>query len=360
VAGSLSAVPFDIHRLEPQGNPVALVEHVAIKGNSAAANFSLGKNGTLVYRTGDDATAQVRTLVWVDRQGHEESVGAPQRAYVYPRLSPDGTRIALDIRDQENDIWVWDIAHRNLKQLTFDPGFNRGGVWSPDGKRIAFSVESNGSENLYWQSADGTGKPERLTEGPTSQFPTSFNRDGTRLIFSEPSTRPSDIAVVNTTGDRRAELLLHGPQSENNGELSPDGRWLAYSSDESNRQDEVYVRPFPNVDGGLWKVSTNGGTRPAWSRDGRELFYYQLPGKIVAVPIHPGPTFAADTPHVVVNGRYEAPQDGRTYDVSSDGKRFLMIKNATTSLTSSGAAPPSQLVVVTNWFEELKARVPTK
>lgn len=254
---------------------------------------------------------------------------------------------------------VWDIAQRNLKQLTFDPGFNRGVVWSPDGKRIAYAVESNGSENVYWQSADGTGKTEPLTDRGTSQLPTSFTPDGMRLLFNEPSTFPSDIGVVNVTGDRRAELVLHGPQSESDGEVSPDGHWLAYTSNESN-QDEVYVRPFPNVDGGRWKVSTNGGTRPAWARDKSELFYFQPPGKIVAVPIHLEPTFAASTPHVVVDGRYESTLASRSYDVSLDGKRFLMIKNATAVSTSSGAAQPSQLWVVQNWFEELKARVPTK
>jgi eukaryotic-like serine/threonine-protein kinase len=132
-------------------------------------------------------------------------------------------------------------------------------------------------------------------------------------------------------------------------DISPDGRWLAYQSDES-KQDEIYVRPFPNVDSGRWQVSTGGGTRPAWARNGRELFYYQAPGKILAVPIQPGAAFASGTPQVVVNGQYAVAQPGRTYDLSPAGKRFLMIKDAT----------PSQLVVLLNWLNELKARVPTK
>jgi serine/threonine-protein kinase len=155
--------------------------------------------------------------------------------------------------------------------------------------------------------------------------------------------------------------LLHG-QSEINGEISPDGKWLAYESDES-KQAEVYVRPFPNIDGGRWQVSTVGGTSPAWARSGRELFYYvglpSGPGRIMAVPFQPGTTLAFGTPHVVVDGQYLGPRPGRAYDVSPDGKRFLLIKDATPT-TSSSSPPPSQLVVVLNWSEELKQRVPTR
>jgi len=145
---------------------------------------------------------QRRTLVWVERQGREEPLGVPERAYAYPRISPDGTKLALDIRDQENDIWVWDLVrHGPLMRLTFDPGFNRGGVWSPDGKRIAFSAERDGSEHVYWQAADGTGSPERLTDRPGPTFPLAFTPDGTRLIFSESVIPPYDLGVVNLTGD---------------------------------------------------------------------------------------------------------------------------------------------------------------
>jgi eukaryotic-like serine/threonine-protein kinase len=165
------------------------------------------------------------------------------------------------------------------------------------------------------------------------------------------------------TGDHHAELLLHGPQSELNGEISQDGKWLAYESDES-KQAEIYVRPFPNVEGGRQQVSTGGGTRPLWARSGRELFYYVgnvggSTAKIMAVSVQPGTTLTFGTPQVVVDGRYLTPQAGRTYDVSRDGKQFLMIKDATPT-TSSSAPPPSQLVVVLNWTEELKARVPAK
>jgi eukaryotic-like serine/threonine-protein kinase len=253
------------------------------------------------------------------------------------------------------------MRHGPLTRLTVDPGVQRqrGGVWSPDGRRIAFSATRAGSENLYWQAADGTGTPERLTDRSTLQVPTSFTPDGTRLIFFEQGagSKPA-LGVVNLTGDRHADPLLPGPQAALNGEVSPDGKWLAYQSDESKQADEVYVRPFPNVDGGRVQVSIGGGTSPAWARSGRELFYYVAPGKIMAVSVQPGTTLTFGTPHVVVDGRYLTPQIGRNYDVSPDGKRFLLIKDATPASTSSSAPTSSELVVVLNWSEELKRLVP--
>jgi serine/threonine protein kinase/Tol biopolymer transport system component len=366
--GVLRAVPFDADHLEVRGSPVPIADHVATKQGGGAfpsASFAVAESGTLAYRRGEgQGLNPLRTLVWVDRHGHEEALGVPPRTYAYGRLSPDGAKLALDIRDQESDIWVWDLArHGPLTRLTFDPGVNRGGVWSPDGRRIAFSAERDGTENIYWQAADGAGTPERLTDRPNPQTPNSFTPDG-RILFSEPSNTPFDVGMINFTGERRADLLLHGPQSENNPEVSPDGKWLAYESDEST-QAEVYVRPFPNVDGGRWQVSNGGGTRPAWSRSGRELFYdVAVQGgstaKIMAVPVNLGTTLTFGAPQVVVDGRYLTPQAGRTYDVSLDGKRFLMIKDATPASTSGPPPPPSQLVVVLNWMEELKARVPKK
>jgi serine/threonine-protein kinase len=192
-AGSLRAVPFDVDRLELRGNPVAVVEHVATKGPLAAANFAVAKNGTLVYRTGDAQGGANRTLVWVDRLGHEEPLGVPLRAYAYPHLSPDGTKLALDVRDQESGIWVWDLVrHGPLTRLTLDTGVHRGGIWSlPDGRRIAFSAERDGAENIYWQAADGTGTAERLTDRPKPSVPQAFTPDGTRLLFVEPTVAPS-------------------------------------------------------------------------------------------------------------------------------------------------------------------------
>src|SRR5262249_18403924 len=161
VDGILRGVAFDRDHLEVHGTPVSLVEHVATKsavGTPQVSNFAVSRNGTLVYRAGDFEAPhdQQRTLVWVDRSGREEAVGVPNRTFAYARMSPDQSKIAFDIRDQESGIWVWDvIRHGPLTRLTFDLGAHRGAVWSPDGRRVAFSIEREGKENIYWQLADG-------------------------------------------------------------------------------------------------------------------------------------------------------------------------------------------------------------
>ena len=351
-AGTLRAVRFDLGRLEVLGNPVAVVEGVVTK-SGGAASFSISANGTLTYVAGQAAIAR-RSVVWVDRQGREEETNVPPRAYAYARLSPDGGRVALDIRDDQNDVWTWDLTRKTLTRLTFDPGVNRAPVWTPDGTRIAFSIAARGTESVFIQAADGSGTPTRVTPEQGIFLATSFTPDGKQLLVHPSAAAPYDIQIVDIEAKTPPRPLLVEPYSESNGVVSPDGRWLAYQSNESGR-DEIYVRPFPDVNSGRWQVSATGGTRPLWSRDGRELFYFLPPGIIMSAPIEPGSTFAAGTPAAVVKGNYLAPQTGRMYDVSPDGQRFLLIKG---SRAEGEAPPPPQLIVVQNWLEELKRLVP--
>jgi serine/threonine-protein kinase len=227
---TLRAARFDLERLEVRGEGMPVVERVATKV-SGAASVGVSLTGTLAYLRGVATVASERTLAWIDRQGREEPIlGVPVRAYVYPRLSPDGIRVALDIRDRENDTWVLDLNRQTptLQQLTFDPGMNRGVAWSHNGTHIAFSIQRDGTENIYWQSADGTGRPERLTEGKRAQLPTGFTHDGKYLLFMEPATPPYDINMVGLA-DGKIQPLLSSPKfNEMNGEVSPNGRWLAY------------------------------------------------------------------------------------------------------------------------------------
>jgi len=349
---NLFAIPFDLDTLTVTGGPVPLVEGVFRAAVTASANYGISDGGSLVYVAGSRVTAQ-RTIVWVDRQGREEAIKVPPRRYAYARLSPDGTRVALGIQDAENDIWIWDLRRETLARLTFDPGFNRGPVWTPDGKRLAFSVQRGSAENIYWQAADGSGAPEPLTEIPNvSIMPHAFSPDGAQLLFEEINT-PRDISLLRLDGKRETKPLVQTSFSEDSPDISPDGRWLAYESTESGR-DEIYVRPFPDVNSGRWQISTGGGTRPLWSPNGRELFYYVDPGTLMAVRIEPGTAFTAGSPAVVFRGQYFSGTVGRQYSVSPDGRRFLMIKNA----ASAGNAPPPQIIVVQNWFEELKRRIP--
>ena len=184
VAGTLWAVAFDLRRLEVRGDPVPVLQRVVTK-SSGAASFSVAQNGSLVYVAGDLADNAPRTLVWVDRQGREEALKAPPRAYVSPRISPDGTRVAVDALDQEQDIWIWDLTRHTLTRFIFDAALDSSPVWTLDGRRLVFTSARNGPLNLFWQAADGTGPIERLTENVNSQFSTSVSPDGTRLLLWE-------------------------------------------------------------------------------------------------------------------------------------------------------------------------------
>jgi serine/threonine-protein kinase len=372
VSGALRAVRFNPVTLEVLSDSVAVAEQVMTPG-SVAAEFSVSRQGTLVYVPGGSTVGATRSLVWVNRHGQEEPIKAPPRAYQIPRLSPDGTRVALDIRDQELDIWIWDFAGQTLTRLTDAPATDVWPVWTPDGRRIIFSSSRTGIANLFWQAADGTGSVERLTTSPNAQYPTAIAPDGTRLIVSEtvpeasgdlrvlrlegPSERPGATpAKPPAAGARQTEPLLDTPFNEQNGEISPDGRWLAYQSNESGKF-QISVRPFPNVQDGRLPISPSGGTRPVWARSGQELFYLDATNAVTAVAVRTTPAFSAGAQTKLFDGRYTPPGSGRTYDVSLDGQRFLMIKD-----TASGdqTSTPASMVVVLNWVEELKSRVPTK
>jgi len=261
------------------------------------------------------------------------------------------------VLDQDDDLWIWSLTRRTLTRLTFDPGPDRGPVWTPDGRRIVFSSSRGGRPNLFWQAADGTGTPERLTEGPYSQFASSISADGTRLVFDEFGQTGIDVRMVTLDGERRAVSLIATTFSEQSSDLSSDGRWMAYQSTESGR-DEVYVRPFPNVDGGRWQLSSGGGTNPLWAHNSRELFYVDPEGRIVAVPIQLDSGFSAGSPRVIVDRPFAAALRGfgaRMYDVSPDGQRFLLVKPVD---GAQQKAPPPQIIVIQDWHEELKRLVP--
>jgi len=359
LSGNLMAVPFDVKRLETTGPPVPVVEGVRGRSDVGEAGFAVSRTGFLVYAPGVTSVGAQRTLVWVDRTGREEPITAPARNYTYLRVSPDGTRVALDIRDQENDIWVWDLTRQNLTRLTFDPRADRSPVWTLDGRRIFFSSQRASAEgSLYWQASDGTGQAERLVESPNQQLPQAVSPDGKQLLFRDLSVESFADVDMLSLDDRKVTPLLQTTFGEQNPDVSPDGRWIAYESNESGAN-EIYVRPFPAVDTGRWQVSTGGGTRPVWARSGRELFYVVGADavRMMALPVQTGATFSAGTPRVLFEGRYVATPDrsGRTYDVSPDGQRFLMIKNAAVEVTTS--LVPS-FVFVLNWFDELRRIAP--
>jgi serine/threonine-protein kinase len=304
----------------------------------------------------DFETTIARTLVWVDREAREEPLSAEPRAYTYPRISPDGTQAAIDIRDQEHDIGIWDFARQMLTRFTFDAGRDRFPVWTPEGRLILFSSGRYGGRDIFGKAADGTGAAEQLTDSLSTKGPLSISPDGKQLVYWESTSESAtDLRVLSLEGERSSKALLATEFTEQNGVFSPDGRWMAYQSNESG-QFEIYVRPFPNVNEGRWPISIGGGTRPLWGPGGRELFYLGPGGRLMVVPVQTTPNFTAGTAEILFERSYYAGGagiSGRTYDISPDGQRFLMIKE------SDDTSTPQSMTVVLNWFEELKARVPT-
>ena len=358
---TLLAVPFDVDRLDVTGGPVPLVEGVSRAFRTGAANADIARTGALVYLPGGGSGAVRRTLVWVDREGNEEPLATPPRPYIYPRLSPDGTRVSLSATDEENDLWTWDLARGTLARLTFTPEGEAYSAWMPDGQRVVFGSSRDGVNNLYWRAADGTGTVERLTESPNGQNPYTISPDGARVVFRETSPGTgADLHVLTLDDERRVAPLIVTEFSEVNAEISPDGQWLAYESNASG-QNQVYVRPFPNVDaGGLWQISTAGGRRPLWGPDGRELFYTTEAG-VMGVMVETDRGFTPGTPALVVQGPYfgiaSGGRPGRTYDIAPDGQRFLMLTQGAPA-DAADFAGLTQFHVVLNWHQELLERVP--
>jgi serine/threonine-protein kinase len=298
--------------------------------------------------------------MWINRQGKEETINAPPRSYAAARISPDGIRVALEIRDQEYNIWIWDLARQTLTRLTDGHSVDSSPVWTADSSRIIFMSAPDGFGNLYWQAANKTGPVERLTMSlHLPQAPTSISPDGSRLVFTEGTPNSSaDILMMTMDGKRPTEPLIQNTKYRQlNAEISPNGHWIAYESNESGTN-QVYVRPFPKVDGGHEQVSTGPvGTRPLWARNGRELFYAAA-NRLMVVPVQTGgQTFRAGNPAKVFDYPLVIPGlPGRSFDISPDGQRFLVIKDATNDQSST--ATPASMVVVLNWLEELKQRVP--
>jgi eukaryotic-like serine/threonine-protein kinase len=344
-AATLNAVSFDRDRLAVAGDPIPVVDGILTSESSLAAHFAFSSIGTLVYvpaSVGDAA----RRLVWVDRSGASVPLPTPARPYSLPRLSPDGRHIVAQVEGINNEIWLWDTARAALTRLTLE-GSSSQPVWSPDGKTLTFNAVRGNTQGLFEKAIDGSAKEERL--GSTaSGVPHSWSPDGQWLSFhtATPTTR-RDLWLLPRDGDRTPRLLLGTPHDERVAMFSPDGKWLAYLSDESGRE-EVYVQAFPSS-GGRWQVSTDGGSEPVWARSGRELFY-RSGNTLMSVDIEAKPTFSAGVPKRLFESRFVSNVGRANYDVSVDGKQFLMVEAIGSDTRTT------QVNVVQEWFEELKRR----
>ena len=355
--GTLYAAPFDLQRLEVRAAPVPVLQEIAANPGPGTAQIDISGagsgTGTLVYLAGKGGAAQ--QLAWMDASGKKTPL-LTATVPITPRLSPDGKLIAVS---SKRDISIYDPQRGASTQITFTAADgNNNPVWTPDGKHLVYAS----SKGVWWTRADGSTQPVRLLETKTFATPASFTPDGKRLAFYQTGdgtppdiwVLPLDISDLDHPKPGTPEAVVHSPMPEMDPAFSPDGRWLAYVSAESGDL-QVYVRPYP-AEGGKWHISTSTGRFPVWSKNGKELFYETLDGRIMVVEYAAGGgTFSAGTPHpwsttpVFVTGPYQ------NLDLAPDGKRFLTISGESAVFGDSASL---HAVFVVNFFDELKRRLP--
>jgi serine/threonine-protein kinase len=340
------AAPLNLSKLEMTESPVQVVQQIVADARSGVAQFAASGSGTLAYVPGRAVGAK-STLVLVSRTGKATPVG-DEGDFFFPSLSPDGRRIATR---RGQSIWVYDIGNKSAVRLTFDGSLNSSPIWTADGQYVIFNSDRDGPFNLFWKHADGSGREERLLGGQDTETPDSWSLDGKWLVYDVSHAGTGmDIWSLAMEGPRIARPFLQTPHDECCARLSGDGHWLAYTSNESGRY-EVYVQPFvgePSREG-KWQVSMGGGTEPAWSRNGRELFY-RSGDRMMVVPVDTRRKFIAGKPDVLFEGSYEAYPLTTSYGVSPDGQRFLMVKSSIPLVDSN------RIDVVLNWVAELEPR----
>jgi serine/threonine-protein kinase len=365
LSGSVYAVAFDVARNEVKGDPVPILAGVKRAAGSftGSADFNFSGNGSLIYVPGPVAmSAALLDIVLMDRHGAMQPLKLPPGPYVLPRVSPDGRRIAFGTEDgKEAIIWTYDLSGTKPMQRLTSGGNNRFPLWSTDGRHIAFQSDRAGDLAIFWQSADGTGTAERLTtpDQGTSHAPESWSPTDNLLLFSV--TKASDVslsALALQNGTVTPLDTVHS-SAATGAVFSPNGRWLAYSTWQRGAM-TLYVEPFPTT-GLRYPLLAKGSDspkQPRWSADGKELFYNPRTTGFEAVEVTTQPTFAFGRPVAVPKRiRFAPPGSRTTYDVTPDGK-FLGLIEAGQAEHDPGSS--DEILVVLNWFEELKARVPSR
>jgi Tol biopolymer transport system component len=345
------AVPFDLKTLAVTGSEIPVVEQVSTQGPPGSGEYSVSDNGLLVYlsRVG---SASGTTLAWADRKGATQPLaGQSTRLWGTGRISPDGRLVANAIERTSGgprDIWMFDVERGTPTRLTLT-GTNDFPVWMPDSKRVLYSADVDGKFGVYIVSADNSGQPTLVLATPVRVTPTGVSPDGRTLLYTQSDQSRGRImmATMPPAGGGEPKPLHEALSSEGDAVVSPDGRWVAYTSLESGAPD-VYVHAFPGG-GAKVKISTEGGARPRWSRDSRELLFWKnVPSPaLVGVDIPAGAEMRPGPPHELFRGIF-----GTTWDVTPDRGKFLV------ELTS--AQMTGQFALVTNWFEELRRRAPAR
>ncbi len=317
--GRLHAVAFDPSRLQVRGVPVTLEGmNIAATAGGFNASFVVSESGTLVYLT--PIGPRISVLTWVDRNGRQEAVPTPPLEYVYARISPDGTRVALDVGGggKNRDIWVGNLASGVVTRITDGPTEDVMPAWSLDGARVFFASDREGGTfKVFSVAADGAGTARKEFAGASNFMPLSMPTPDRLIAFaSGEGTRGGDLAIVPLGGGATAPRVIAIDQQQTNAQVSPDGRWIAYQSHESGTE-EVYVRSYPDVERRREQISIDGGIQPLWgSAASHELFYWDLKGTLKAVPVTTGDDFRARAfAHYSRRGECGAPVCGEFLDI---------------------------------------------
>lgn len=356
---------FDSAALQLVGGAVPLIEDVRPAFNTGGSHSAVADNGTLVYAPGRGTLAS--DLIWVDRQGREEATGAPAMSYDRLRLSPDGTRV---VASAGTDLWLWNFSTKLMSKLTSGPEVDGPPVWAPDGQSIVYGSNPGGQIDVFRRAADGTGLAEALTDTADAETPLDVLSDGRLLLrvvttAGAASPRLAVLPVGGVGTESLPSLLATVNTQPIHASMSPDGRWIAYQSMEGGTTDEVHVRPFPDTAAGHWQISSGGGSKPVWTRGGRELVFLGVANdsfsrrhmSVAVPPLPPGAGFSHSPPVVLFDstGHILVGLPGRTYDVTPDGSRFLISRPR-----AAGPDPTASLTIVTNWFDDIRARLSGK
>lgn len=356
---ALKAVAFDAARGRLLGEAVTLPVEIGVTEDNAAADFALSESGTLVYVTGNQLVAGdlqgglvLRTLGWIDRHGVEEPLALEPAIYSYPTVSPDGSRVAVELSTGGNrDIWILSLARLALTRLTDGPTEDLLPLWTRDGARLFFASNRTGNMDIYSQPADGAAAARVEFAGPGTQFPTEFTPDGQGLFVYE---NFSTTGIVDLRGPDRLEPLFPDRFNRRLIQLSPDGHWIAYESNESGDRFEIFLRPFPEVESRREQVSIDGGRYPRWAPDGAELFYVNLDGDMMAVPVTLTPNLLLGRPARLFHWRKPPPTvSSWPYSVSPSDGRFLIVRPV-----GEDDSRQTQVSVVLNFADEIRARIP--
>lgn len=345
--GTLVAQRFDARGLKLLGDPVPIAEQVTA-GINGASEFHASENGILVFSA---SAAQAARLVEMDREGKQLRAFTLPNAILHLALSPDERRVALRVLDPQSrtrDVWIEEPARDIGTRFTYDPGNENYPLWAPDGKSVLYWSDAAASPGFYVKDLTGAGQTRQVMSWKGNEAEaTDWSRDGKYVLFTVTGTTHATVSVFSMA-DRKTSIFLSGPFDAGYGHFSPDGRYIAYCSNESGRN-EVYVQTFPDRSD-KWQISTKGGIEPAWSADGKQLYYLSSDQRIMSVTIRTTPSFEPGAPQSLFPLQVAVPDNGRNhYAVSSDGQRFMAIAPA------SAHSLPNTYVVV-NWTEGLNRK----